>query len=415
MELLDHLPRMSLLIATVGAVTSMMSLLTLGVAWLRPSYAGWRSWSIGNAALVLGILVGVTQTPPTLLSVLLGNGLVMIGMALLVSSFQRFSGVPWSRRSAAIEGAVLVSLLLIVWTFTRHDNLTVRLVLVAGYLGVKTVQLFVLLFRQRRQHPDLRGAYTFNLAVLVLVRVLTFPRLLTLGSGLKSDEVLALTWPNLLTALSILLLSVGGTLAFWVLHEDRRKAEVAALHRQLTLFAYHDPLTSVLNRRGLWKEFGRWQHDVQAQAATLLVMDVNRFKALNDLQGHAAGDRCLKVLGAALQEVAAAGDLAARVGGDEFALLLTGSSAQITAQLRVLTERFQERADQSAAFSVSFGCTWVKRGETLDAAMMRADEDMYRHKASSCEQTDQVLCAAPDPRPSLPQDWRAPLARRSAR
>ncbi|WP_146202760.1 GGDEF domain-containing protein [Deinococcus irradiatisoli] len=407
------------LFSIVGAVTSLFSLLTLGIAWLRPSYAGWRSWSIGNAALVLGMLVGVARTPETLLlSVLVGNGLMLIGTSLLVEAFERFSGAVPSRRQQVIGSGVVAALLLALWALTFFDSLTARFLLVSVYMTVQSLRLLLLIVREWRAQAHLRGAYTFNLVVLVTVGLLTLPRTLSVGSGRHPAEAFALTGPNVLLAVAALLMSAGGTLAFWVLHEDRRKVEVAALHRQLTLLAYHDPLTSLLNRRGLWEGFGRWSEDGQGAPATLLLLDINHFKAINDRQGHAVGDECLRTLGAALQELSKPGDLAGRVGGDEFVLLLIGPSVQITAQLGALRERFQDRPE-SAGFSVSFGCTWVERRETLDAAMMRADEDMYRHKIARLPAPQGPAGAAPESCAVLSGPVKAgrggPIARRSVR
>ena len=250
---------MKLLISTVAVVTSLVSALTLGIAWFRPSYPGWRSWSLGLAALVAGLLVGFFRTPDSLLAaVLWGNGLIMVGAALIVGAFQRFAGAATGHNRLAVDGAVILILLLALLTLIQNEQLAARFLLVAGYLAFKAGQLVALIVQQRRQRPALRGAYTFNLLVFLLAGALTLPRTLMMGSGLHQDEAFAFTLPNVLMNLATVLGSVGGTLAFWVLHDDRRKAEVTALHHQLMNLAYYDPLTSVLNRRGLWESFERW-------------------------------------------------------------------------------------------------------------------------------------------------------------
>ena len=71
-------------------------LLMLGLTWWRPSYAGWRGWACGNAGVVLGMLIGALRTPDTrLTSVLLGNGLVLLGSALLLLAGQAMPAAQW--------------------------------------------------------------------------------------------------------------------------------------------------------------------------------------------------------------------------------------------------------------------------------------------------------------------------------
>ncbi|AWN22801.1 GGDEF domain-containing protein [Deinococcus irradiatisoli] len=382
-NVLSALPNMTLLIATLWTVTSLVSLFTLGIARFRPMYPGWRTWSLGHAALVLGLLAGALRTPQTLmLSILFGNGLVMVGTGLFVSAFQRFSGEIPSRKVVTMHIISVVALLLVLVGFTVEDNLTARFLLASGYLVVQSMTLMHLFVRQILRHPHLRSAYLFNCAVLVSVQVLSLPRMLMLAPGKHPEAAFAMNVPNVLMYLSVLLFSIGGTFAFLVLHDDRRKQEVEQLHQAMTALAYNDPLTSLLNRRGIWEQFEQWSHTGTGAPAVLIVMDVDDFKTINDQQGHAVGDQCLKKLGALLQDIAHPSDMIGRLGGDEFALLLSGPPSQINQQLKQLSLSLGQRSEGSLGFSVSFGHTEVECFESLDEAMNRADEVMYRNKAA---------------------------------
>ena len=393
-------------------MTTLVSVLSIGVAWFRPSYAGWRGFAIGHSLLVLGMLVGTLRTPETLLlSILLGNGLVMVGTALFVSAFQRFSGQVLARKTLLLHAGALLCLLLALFILTvPFDHLTARFLLVWSYLAVLSVTLLRLMLRQAQTQRALKGAYRFNLAILLMVQLLGLPRMLMLAPGTHPETAFGINGPNLLMYLSVLLLSVGGTFAFWVLHADRRREEVQTLHTQLEKLVYFDPLTAVLNRRGLWRSHDAWAQREGVTEATLLIFDIDNFKTINDQQGHAVGDEYLKGLAAVLQDVVTGGDLVSRTGGDEFVLLLTGEPAQVERQLNVLTYRLFAGWGTTLGFNVSFGGTQVRPSEPLDVAMNRADEVMYARKAAG-----KALRQATEgePHESLPSDTgRAPSARR---
>lgn len=375
------LPTMTVVAGMVWLLATVVVLFAVGVAWTRPSYPGWRTWAAGHSALVLGLLIGTVRTPETqLLCVLAGNGLVMLGALMYLQAFRRFSGCAPSRRRVAVQvsgtlGAVVTLLLLTVVI----DSLLARLLLVSTYLlGVKVAIIRVVLAQQRAQ-PALRGAYRLQLGLLLGVGGLTLPRTLSVGPGDGWAAAFALTVPNVLMYVAVVLLAVGGTLAFWLLHEDRRRLEVGQLHDELTAQAQQDPLTTLLNRRGLWQAFAGWASQPERDA-TLLVMDINDFKTINDGRGHAAGDHCLRQLAGVLASVARPGDLVSRVGGDEFVVMLTGVPARVEEQLAVLHCRFHDLAEAPSGFTTSVGRTHVAAGEALDRAIHRADAAMYSHK-----------------------------------
>ncbi|ULH17490.1 GGDEF domain-containing protein (plasmid) [Deinococcus sp. KNUC1210] len=377
---------MAALSGTVWLVTSLVSLFTLGLGWLRPSYPGWRGWAVGHAALVLGLLVGFLRTEQTLLpSVLIGNGLVMTGMALFLSAFERFTGREPSSKVSGIHGLLIVTILLCLAVLTIFPSGTARFLLTSAYLLVMAWKLIRLIMGQFHQQPFLRKAYGLNLAVFGVVHLLTIPRLIMLAVGRHPEMMFGLNLPNILMYAAVLVMSVGGTFAFWILHEDRRRQELHALHNTLELLAYQDPLTQVLNRRGLWQAFEAKAQSKGYRPSVLVLLDINEFKEMNDQQGHAAGDQCLKRLAGVIREIAGPDDLIGRLGGDEFMVLLTGASETVSRQLTLLTDHLKEGGQGRLGFTVSFGHTTVEPWETLDEALHRADTLMYSSKAAHKE------------------------------
>ncbi len=110
---------------------------------------------------------------------------------------------------------------------------------------------------------------------------------------------------------------------------------VAALTREMRRrddTARHDPLTGLPNRRGLGEEITERLAEEGPEAPFLLLFDLERFKAINDLHGRATGDRMIRHVAACLRAGAGPRDIAARLGGDEFALLLAGEGGAARAE-----------------------------------------------------------------------------------
>lgn len=108
------------------------------------------------------------------------------------------------------------------------------------------------------------------------------------------------------------------------LEQDKRLKTLETRNQQLDQIAIRDPLTGLYNRRFfdemLAREWRRFQRT--GEGFTIIIMDVDAFKSVNDRFGHEAGDRALQQVGAGLRATLRASDLVARVGGDEFAALL---------------------------------------------------------------------------------------------
>lgn len=164
--------------------------------------------------------------------------------------------------------------------------------------------------------------------------------------------------------------------------EKRREAEMHQV-------AFLDPLTHALNRRGLEQAFnelpvqGRRGHGSHA----VLFMDLDRFKIVNDTYGHSVGDRLLKEFAARLKSAIREGDLMARVGGDEFVVVLVDSDKETTAttvqRLMQVTEAPYWLSERAVSCRPSIGIAHVAEPEvTFAQALIEADHAMYRAKES---------------------------------
>ena len=164
---------------------------------------------------------------------------------------------------------------------------------------------------------------------------------------------------------------------------ERRQAE-----EKVVYMARHDALTRLPNRT-LFAE--RLQHALgengRAAGMAVLCLDLDRFKAVNDLLGHAAGDLLLQIVAARLQRCVRAGDMVSRMGGDEFTIIQAGpySAEAATALARRVVEVTNEVYDldgRRASVGVSIGIAVAPGDGILSEVLLRnADTALYRAKA----------------------------------
>lgn len=165
--------------------------------------------------------------------------------------------------------------------------------------------------------------------------------------------------------------------------------EQERVHEDILRQALRDPLTGLLNRRAFLDEAGRRLPRLAREglAATVMFVDIDHFKSINDRYGHERGDRVLAAAAALLRESVRPTDLVARWGGDEFALFLDGADSYAASErAETLCSLVRERlgavlGSEGAAFSVGVATFWPGREEeTLESLLQRADAAMYAAK-----------------------------------
>ena len=163
------------------------------------------------------------------------------------------------------------------------------------------------------------------------------------------------------------------------------RAQIGELEARIDV----DPLTETLNRRGFERELRRSLAYVQRYgvSAALLYLDLDDFKLINDRHGHAAGDAVLKAVASTLVRYVRASDVVARIGGDEFVVLLWNVSAAAAAskaaalEAAVAATRVRSRRS-TLVVGASAGVALIGRRETAAAVLARADAAMYARKAA---------------------------------
>lgn len=171
------------------------------------------------------------------------------------------------------------------------------------------------------------------------------------------------------------------------IHEIERIAgEIEKQRSEFARQSLTDALTGLPNRRALEGRFSQLLGFAQrGHAIALVLMDLDHFKALNDSQGHAAGDKALLALAHALTATSRSADFAARLAGDEFIVLLAGHDLEGTfAWYMRLVDRFRSELRAvgiQSELNLSGGHTWLTGNDTLSRVLKRADRALYRAKA----------------------------------
>ncbi len=162
---------------------------------------------------------------------------------------------------------------------------------------------------------------------------------------------------------------------------ERKESEERTLYQ-----ARHDALTGLANYRAFTETLESELRRVERthRSFCLLLLDLDGLKRINDLQGHLAGNRALKRLAAVMREHCRSTDLAARYGGDEFALLLIDSVSGMAEQVaeRISSCLQNDRQDPPLSVSIGIG-VYPQHGRTAQALLETADRKLYQRKKSS--------------------------------
>ena len=299
--------------------------LALSVLWcaiwrLYSRHEAARHWILANLAALAGGLVMVLETRAGPLSpAILGNTLVILGFFLNWTGLCRFFGrrAPWN--------ATLISTLLALCVLIAFDDsrLMRNLVYALGQ-SVPLVLCLPLLVGARR-HTGAPLALVSMLAVIAAIAVRYGGLVMHFAGELSDESYNAVLFVTLLTTI------FGGFIwnfGFVLLVIER-------LHSEAHSLAVVDELTGLPNRRMFTARMEAEQElsAREGRGFALLLIDIDRFKTINDEYGHAAGDACLTHFSALVSGRLRPGDLLARLGGDEFCVLLSDTGIEPAAAI----------------------------------------------------------------------------------
>lgn len=376
-------------IRTLFVVSTLISLFLSVASFVyrrtQTTYSGFGNWIIANiCVLFVYLLFALRGYIPDLFSIPLPLALSIFAAIYRWRGLQKFFGQTGST-GEVIFWTALTFVLLSFFTF-QYDSPLIRNCIYSAILTYVVAGTIYTLYKvpERRYRPLIRFfAYVYVFGGLVLLVRAVLWLLYPDGQSLLTSNFI-----NVLFFTAAPLMEIGWAATFIMLNSRRLEWDMAELHAQMEKLASTDPLTGVFNRRRFFeigeKEVERARR--YNRPLSVLMMDLNGFKLLNDDMGHCAGDHALCELTRICQENLRKPETIARLGGDEFAVILPETdligAREVARRLHnaILHSPAHVR-DQEIFLSLSIGAAQYEPGDrTMEQVLQRADVSMFQMK-----------------------------------
>ena len=353
--------------------------------------AGAFAWAAGSVMLLVlsfdSSSAPVGDSPETIATGRLGIAVWSLA-AVAFGAALRYASV-WFRAPATISRRMFWGILaVIVWIvagasfFRRPGGVIGVAFLVMTIWHLRSAYGYLMVARRCR----FVGAALAGLGVFGVAAVNIGAAGVALASGAIGPASTNVAYLNFLSA-SLLILGMHLLIFEDLIEELRGAAAALATSRdEMKAMAVTDPLTRCYNRRFLYEiaEHELEQHRRYELPLSILYIDIDHFKAINDQRGHHTGDEVLKTVGAILRELTRQADYVFRWGGDEFLVLLSTAEPEARNKAKQIRQAFLESAIVNSlpdGVDVSIGCVPVPpETRDFDPLIDQADREMYRRK-----------------------------------
>ena len=369
-----HMPTMFLMVIVVSLTMASCT----AALWRRQQPEGLGYWTL---ALILHgvtfILYSLRGVAPDYLTVVLANLLLICVLSLFSEAMLQFQQQRMHR--LWLWWPVLVVAPAVLLT---PDSQAVRVVVVAVLSVYQATLLLTIMLRYRAQTVG-RGQYFVMAAALLRIATMSYR---AVGTALGMAPMLQITSSTpiqMATYLASCIVMILSSMGLVLMTKERTDA------RNRTL-AMHDELTGLPNRRYSMEVLNRLLAALHRgrQPLSLMMLDIDHFKRINDSHGHLVGDHSLKQLASALRSRLRTQDLAGRLGGEEFLVILPNTTA---AGARELAEALRQSVEQLASdidghsplnMTISIGICTLEPKTRLSPleAIEQADQALYRAK-----------------------------------
>jgi diguanylate cyclase (GGDEF)-like protein len=325
---------------------------------------------------------------PDFLSINIGTGTIALAYGVMVASARDFGG----RRTSPAWVAAGALLWLIACGYPAfYASQTARVVLMSTVLSIYSAATAFEFWRGRAERLPSRMPAVGFLLVHAAACALRIP--VALAGGLDSPRLAAGPWFSVLSFEALLHILA---MAMLVVSMAKERAEL-----EQRVVASTDDLTGAATRRAFLADGASLVAEAHENAApsTLLLCDLDHFKSINDNFGHEMGDRVLAAFADCARGVLRPGDLFGRIGGEEFAALLVGPSAESAFVIAERLRRAVEMIDISERrigldISVSVGvATAHKSNRRLGDMLREADRALYRAKSAGRNRVERMESA----------------------
>lgn len=392
-----------LTLISILATTALFSLAMILVlaSLLRTGILGIREWFVANVCIVIALpLLILRGVIPDLISIVLANVMLGLAGACYYAGCARFLGQPprWSWLTLAI---LALTAAFAYWTYL-DNHVQMRVIVITTYNATVCAAAAILLLRHR---PLNRRPYHYWFAAAVAILFAVCQLLRGAYFSLANVPTNILTFD---TVWNVAMLIIGAvtlptmTMAAIMMVHDSMLASVEDA-------ANHDHMTGALSRK--WLEAIARDQILRAQKTgrplSLLVIDLDHFKRINDTYGHAGGDEVLKEFARVTRSSLRDGDALGRLGGEEFGVLLPNTDTEVAIRIAM---RLREQSEQhlisgsfgECHYSISVGIATARPGESFDRLSARADGALYsaknsgRNRVVADEDAEQVAASIPN-------------------
>lgn len=372
----------TLTILLIGAFLCVIMLLVLS-SLLRTDIPGVKEWLWANALMVVAFALyafGKNLPPP--IAYELTNAVNAAASATLLLGFRRFFSRPTSLAALAL-GVAAIPVTIGIFHYII-DSFALRTLVVALFQGAifLTVAL-TLVTAPKAKRFGYSYLFTGTMAVLVAAGHIVRGAIYVSGADIPTSLLQPSPWNLFFLSASTLVQPVMTLGAIMMVHDT--------MMTESERIANRDYLTGAWSRRAFFERapFELARSRQAGETLSLLLIDVDHFKAINDRFGHAAGDQVLVDIVRKGEALLRGIDYLGRIGGEEFAVLLAGANGQAA---RAAAERLQATLQtrplpaahgyNGAPYTVSIGLAVLKESESFEELMQRADAALYRAKAA---------------------------------
>jgi diguanylate cyclase (GGDEF)-like protein len=360
-------------------VTLLMAFAMLLLWRLNPEERSARYWAVGNAAIAIGFFcIGFRGILPLFISVPVANTFIVLGYGLLLVGVWEFLGQP--KRWWVVKSAIAFVFLSFLYFTYLSPDIPVRIVIVSLIIATLSGAAAHCLLKDRT--PRMRKIQALTAAVFIVHALYLSVRSVLTMAGVQIQDLFTANWVQGLAFLDVIVSAI--CLAFGFTSMINRRLQFHLDH-----LASYDLLTEVFNRRAFEqaavKEMSRCAR--HKTLLSVLLLDVDHFKRINDRYGHLVGDQVLKGTATAIAGALRMEDVLGRVGGEEFCMLLPGSDQEsaidISERVRMaVCANTIAHEGEVISITVSIGVATIQPDDTSWISLFQiADQALYRAKA----------------------------------